>query len=43
MKFWEARGLSLPSPADWAKEKGQREPASFKAEVEALEEKLKTL
>jgi hypothetical protein len=43
MKFWEAQGLALPSPADWAKEKGSKEAAAYKAEVEAAEEKLKTL
>lgn len=42
-KFWEDRGLVFPSPADWASEKGLREPAAFKAEVEALEEKLRKL
>jgi hypothetical protein len=42
-KFWEARGLALPCPADWAKEKGSKEPAAFKAEVEAAEVMLKTL
>jgi plasmid replication initiation protein len=42
-KFWEARGLALPSPAAWAVEKGSREAAAYKADVEAIEEKLKTL
>jgi len=42
-KFWEARGLALPSPTGWAKETGSKEPAGLKAEVEAAEEMLKTL
>lgn len=42
-KFWEARGLALPSPAEFAKASGSKEPDTIKAEVEATEEKLKTL
>lgn len=42
-KFWEARGIALPSPAAFAKANGSKEPDTIKAEVEAAEEKLKTL
>lgn len=40
-KFWEARGLTLPSPADWAKEKGSKEPDAIKARIAELEAQLK--
>lgn len=42
-KFWEARGIALPSPAAFAKANGSKEPDTIKAEVEAAEQKLKTL
>ena len=41
IKFWEARGLALPSPADWAQKKGSQEPDAIKAKMQALEEQLK--
>lgn len=40
-KFWEARGLELPSPADWAQKNGSKEPDALTAQVEELEAKLK--
>jgi hypothetical protein len=40
-KFWEARGLALPSPADFAKEKGSKEPDAIKARIAELEAELK--
>lgn len=40
-KFWQARGLSLPSPADWAQKNGSQEPDALKAQIEELEKKLK--
>jgi hypothetical protein len=40
-KFWEARGLVLPSPADFAKEKGSKEPDAIKARIAELEAELK--
>ena len=43
MKFWAARGLSLPSPAGFAKAQGSKEPAVLKAAIEATEEALKKL
>jgi hypothetical protein len=39
--FWEARGLELPSPADWAQKNGSQEPDALSAQVKDLEEKLK--
>ena len=42
-KFWEARGITIPSPADFAKDNGSKEPDAIKAEVRVLEEKLKAL
>jgi hypothetical protein len=39
-KFWEARGLSLPSPAEWAQKNGSREPHDLKAQIEGLEQTL---
>lgn len=40
MKFWEARGLTLPSPAAWAQKNGSKEPEAIKAEIKALEDQL---
>lgn len=40
-KFWEARGVALPSPAEWAQKKGSQEPAALKARIEELEGQLK--
>lgn len=40
-KFWEGRGLSLPSPADFAEEKGSKEPDVLKARIAELEAELK--
>lgn len=39
-KFWEARGVSLPSPAAWAQKNGSQEPEAIKATMEVLEEQL---
>jgi hypothetical protein len=41
IKFWEARGLALPSPADWAQKNGSQEPDAIKAKMQALKEQLK--
>jgi hypothetical protein len=40
-KFWEARGVSLPSPAAWAQKNGSQEPDTIKAQIDELEEQLK--
>lgn len=40
IKFWEARGLALPSPADWAQKNGSQEPDAIKTKMQALEEQL---
>jgi len=40
-KFWEARGLALPSPADWAQKNGSQEPDALRAQIEELEKQLK--
>jgi hypothetical protein len=40
-KFWEARGVSLPSPAAWAQKNGSQEPDIIKAQIDELEEQLK--
>ena len=40
-KFWESRGLSLPSPAAWAQKNGSQEPDIIKAQIDELEEQLK--
>ncbi|PID44234.1 MAG: replication initiation protein [Proteobacteria bacterium] len=40
-RFWEARGLTLPSPADWAQKSGLQEPEMLKAQIEELEKQLK--
>lgn len=36
-EFWEERGLSLPSPAEWAQKNGSKEPDVIKAQIEKLE------
>jgi hypothetical protein len=40
-KFWQARGLSLPSPPDWAQKNGSQEPDALRAQIEELEAQLK--
>lgn len=40
-KFWEARGLALPSPAEWAQKNGSQEPEALKTQIEELEKQLK--
>lgn len=40
-RFWEARGLALPSPAEWAQKNGSQEPESLRAQIEEIEKKLK--
>lgn len=40
-KFWEARGLALPTPADWAQKNGSQEPEALRAQIEELEKQLK--
>lgn len=39
-EFWEARGLSLPSPALYAQKKGSKEPALLSARIKELEKEL---
>lgn len=41
MKFWEKRGLTFPSPADWAQKNGSQEPDALRAQIEELERQLK--
>lgn len=40
-KFWEARGLALPSRAEWAQKNGSQEPEALRAQIEELEKQLK--
>lgn len=40
-KFWEARGLALPSPAEWAQKNGSQEPEALRAQIEEIEKQLK--
>lgn len=40
-KFWGARGLSFPSPADWAQKNGSIEPDALKSQIEELEVEIK--
>lgn len=40
-KFWEARGLPLPSPAEWAQKNGSQEPEALRARIEEIEKQLK--
>jgi hypothetical protein len=40
VRFWKARGLSLPSPADWAQKNGSQEPDAIRTKVEALEAQI---
>jgi plasmid replication initiation protein len=40
-KFWGARGLDLPSAADWAQKNGLQEPEMFTAQIHDIEKKLK--
>jgi hypothetical protein len=35
------RGLSLPSPPDWAQKNGSQEPDALRAQIEELEAQLK--
>lgn len=39
-KFWEARGLNFPSPAEWAQANGSSEPDVLKGQIEDLEYKI---
>ena len=36
-KFWGSRGVSFPSPTDWAQKNGSSEPNALKAQIEELE------
>ena len=38
--YWEARGLTLPSPALFAQEKGSKEPALLSARIKELEKEI---
>ncbi len=40
-KFWEARGLALPSPAQWAQKNGSQEPEALRAQIKEIEKQLK--
>ena len=40
-KFWIARGLNFPSPADWAQKNDSSEPDVLKAQIEELEAEIK--
>lgn len=40
-KFWEARGLALPSPAEWAQKNGSQEPEVLRAQIKEIEKQLK--
>ncbi|SFL43559.1 replication initiation protein [Shimia haliotis] len=40
-KFWSARDLYLPSPAEWAQKNGSNEPETLKAQIEGLELEIK--
>lgn len=40
-KFWVARGLNFPSPADWAQKNDSSEPDVLKAQIEELEAEIK--
>ena len=39
-KFWEARGLDFPFPADWAQKNGSSEPSVLKVKIEELEAEI---
>ena len=39
-KFWEARGLDFPFPADWAQKNGSSEPSVLKVKIEKLEAEI---
>lgn len=39
-KYWEARGLALPSPADWAQKNGSQEPEALKVQIQEVERQL---
>jgi DNA-directed RNA polymerase specialized sigma24 family protein len=40
-KFWEARGLALPSPVEWAQKNASEEPEALRARIEEIEKQLK--
>ena len=40
-KYWEARGLSLPSSADVAQKSGSEEPETIQIQIEKIEAQLK--
>ena len=40
-KFWGARGVSFPSPADLAQKNGSIEPDALKAQIKELETEIK--
>ena len=42
-KFWEARGLDFPSPADWAQKNGSSEPDVLKVQIETLETEIESV
>lgn len=40
-RFWIERGIALPSPTDWAKKSGSKEPEAIKTLISELEAELK--
>ena len=40
VKFWTARGIALPSPADVAQKNGSQEPDALKAQIAEFERKV---
>lgn len=39
-KFWEDRGLTLPSPVEWSDQSGMKAPETIRKNIEALEVKM---
>ena len=40
-KFWSARGVNLPSAAEWAQKNGSSDPEVIKAQIKKLEAEIK--
>lgn len=40
-KFWTSRGLSLPSPSEWAQENESQTPDELRMQIQLLEKQLK--
>lgn len=41
LTFWEARGLTFPSPAETAQKNGSQEPSALKAQIEDMEKAIR--